>query len=287
MVSVVINKTAVITGATGGLGSELCRTFYRHGYDLILLGRCKKDLLNLQHDISEEGKGARVVSYVADLAVVESIDEIVCDIKDKNSRVDVVINNAAIQGPIGLLDEVDFKDFVRVHAVNFLSPVRLVQGLIPLLRASKGSVINISGGGATGPRPGFSAYGASKAALLRFTENFASEEKVIAAYAIAPGMMPTKLLREVYNAKSKLSMTELVEIEKCFTEKAEDNSFERVCKLAIYLSGDSGRWLSGKIISAVWDDWMKWEDQRHRFSEDMYTLRRITGRTKGLKGLDI
>ena len=88
----------------------------------------------------------------------------------------VIVNNAAIQGPIGPLEQNDFRDWEQTIRVNLLGPVAICRGLLSRMEsAPEASILNLSGGGATGPRANFTAYASAKAALVRFSETLAEE----------------------------------------------------------------------------------------------------------------
>ena len=121
-----------------------------------------------------------------------------------------------------------------------------------------GKIINLSGGGATGPRPNFSAYAASKAAVVRFTETLAAELDGIDVNAIAPGALPTRMLDEVLASGAGSTV--------------EPTTFERATALAVFLGSAASDGISGRLIAAQWDDW---ERSGRRCRDDLYTLRRV------------
>src|SRR5439155_25765749 len=105
--------------------------------------------------------------------------------------------------PMGAVDEVDWQEWLRAVEINLFGTVLMCRAIIPLLRAQGyGKIVNLSGGGATAPLPRFSAYAASKAAVVRLTETFAEELRDchVDVNAIAPGALNTRLLDEVLTA---------------------------------------------------------------------------------------
>ena len=113
------------------------------------------------------------------------------------------MNNAGINGPIGSTDEVDWDEWERTIRVNLFGSVLCCRAILPHFRANGyGKIIQLSGGGATSPRPRLSAYAASKAAVVRFAETLAEElrDTGIDVNAIAPGALNTRLLDEVLEA---------------------------------------------------------------------------------------
>jgi predicted dehydrogenase len=149
-----------------------------------------------------------------------------------------------------------------------------------------GSIINISGGGATSPRENFSSYATSKAAIVRFSETLAMETRGdgIRVNCIAPGAMKTSMLEEVIKKGNKVAGEKEYEIaRKIIVEGGA--SMERVAELALFLASDESNGITGKLISAVWDNWKQWPEHLKELNEsDVYTIRRIAGRDRGHLG---
>ena len=126
-------------------------------------------------------------------------------------------------------------------------------------KRNTGKIIQISGGGATSPLPFISAYALSKAAIVRFVENLSNEIKKynIQINAVAPGPLNTDMLKEILKAGPK-------KVGKAFYNKLliqneeGGTDFEKVCDLILFLASKHSNEISGKIISAVWDNWKNW-----------------------------
>ena len=172
----------------------------------------------------------------------------------------MLINNAAIQGPIGSLEQNDLGAWEQTIRVNLLSPVALCKGLLPrMTNALDASILNLSGGGATGPRANFSAYASAKAALVRFSETLADEVRSqgITVNCVAPGAMKTAMLGAVLERGAESSgAREFAVAAKVFEEGGA--SMDRVADLALFLSSPAARGITGKLISALWDHWECW-----------------------------
>ncbi|HZL36384.1 MAG TPA: SDR family oxidoreductase, partial [Tepidisphaeraceae bacterium] len=144
-------------------------------------------------------------------------------------------------------------------------------------RRGGGRIVNISGGGATSPRPDFSAYAASKCALVRFTETLALEVRAdkIMVNAVSPGAMNTRMLDELLAAGPDAAPREFESALKRNREGGD--SPERAAGLVALLCSSLSNGITGKLISAPWDDW---EHLPQRAAElvnsDVYTLRRVT-----------
>ncbi len=191
-------KYILITGASRGLGESLAQHLAQSGFNLCLVARNEDLLRKLSAKLSSE-TGREIIPSVCDLADPEAVENLISIIKTDLPSLETLINNAAIHGPIGSIWETDWKLWQEVVQVNLLAPVALCRACIPLMRKTGGSIVNLSGGGATGPRANFSAYATAKTGLVRFSETLAEEVKAfgIRVNCIAPGIMKTALLSEV------------------------------------------------------------------------------------------
>jgi len=277
------NKTCLITGASKGLGEVLTRRFWGAGYNLCLVARSELGLKNLVSTLPEN-KGNKIIRLVCDLGDQDQVSELSTKVQASFSHLDVLINNAAIHGPMGALWENDFSFWQQSMQVNLLAPVFLCRVFVPLMKEKGGgSIINLSGGGATVPRPNFSAYATAKAGLVRFSETLAEETKLfgVRVNCIAPGAMKTALLGEIFEKGADyVGEREFTFAKKVFAEGGA--MMENVADLALFLASDNSKGISGKLISALWDDWEHWPEHLDDLSSsDVYTLRRIVGRDRG------
>jgi len=277
-------KYAVITGASRGLGQHLALRFADAGYGLGLVFRNASSMQQTKSRL-DLSKGETCDLFVCDLGDPASVRDLVAEISAKVSQINVVVNNAAIQGPIGPLEQNDLGDWEHTIRVNLLSPVAICRGLLPRMQnAPDASILNLSGGGATGPRANFTAYASAKAALVRFSETLAEEvrDQGVTVNCIAPGAMKTAMLAEVLNSGVENSGGREFAIgANVFAEGGA--SMDLVADLALFLSSQTARGITGKLISAVWDHWECWPDHITELEgSDLYTLRRIVGRNRGL-----
>jgi len=280
-----MNTWVLITGASRGLGKELAHAFWKAGYQLLLVSRqppsCE-EFQKPQLDASDQ----KIKSFSCDLACAEDLEQLLRKLEPFGAEIDVLINNAAIQGPIGEFVNNDAVQWKQTLEVNLMSPSKISQWVGKHMKAKKqGTIINLSGGGATGPRPNFSAYATAKAGLVRFSETLAEELKTynVSVNCIAPGAMPTEMLRQVLLAGPVDSGD--AEYEKARELFAEgQGSTQQVTDLALFLASDQGRRITGKLISALWDNWEEWPNHMEELQQsDVYSLRRITGRDRGMQ----
>jgi len=224
-------RVAIVTGGTRGLGLEIVRAYESAGARVIATGRAQADVTDPE----------------ACAALVE-----------RAGPVTVLVNNAGVLGPAGPLDDNDWDAWVETVRVNLLGTAAMCRAVLPGMRErGYGKIINLSGGGATAPRPNFSAYAASKAAVVRLTETLAGEVDGIDVNAIAPGALPTRMLDEVLASG---------------LERVEPVGFERATALAVFLGSAASDGITGRLIAAQWDDW---ESLRPPLPDDLYTLRRV------------
>jgi NAD(P)-dependent dehydrogenase (short-subunit alcohol dehydrogenase family) len=200
--------------------------------------------------------------------------------------VEILVNNAGVYGPKGESDTVPFADWARAIEINLYGTFLPCQSAIRhMKKIGRGKIINLSGGGATSPLPKFSAYAASKAAVVRLTETLAEELRgfLIDVNAIAPGALNTRLLDEVLSAGPDA-------VGQKFYEKALQQRdlggvpLEKGARLCVYLASPKSDGITGKLISAQWDPWENLDAFRAQLNQsDVYTLRRIVPEDRGLK----
>lgn len=266
-----INKTVLITGATGGIGKAISKHFASAGFNTILVSRSRKDLTKLQKEINNTaGKSIAIVADVSDEA---GLNKKLANIKN----VDVLINTAGIQGPIGKFTDNNYKDWTETIKINLLGTVQAAKVMLPKMKKGA-SIINFSGGGALTPRQNFSAYAVAKTGVVRFTEILAKEltGKGIRVNAVSPGGINTHMFRVMLKAGAKKVGKE--EWQSLVKQKESGGGDPRkVAELCLWLSSGKSAPLSGKTISAVYDDWQKWDSEKIKkiVGSDWYTLRRF------------
>jgi len=279
-------KVAIVTGGSTGLGRRISERFLDAGASLVL---CARDGGPLEETVSELRRRAAadqgVEAISCDVSEPPSSERVVSLALERFGRVDVLVNNAGVYGPMGGLEDVDWTEWTRAIQVNLLGSVLMVRAVLPSMKERRrGKIIQLSGGGATGPMPRFSAYAASKAAVVRFSETVAEEvrELGIDVNAIAPGPLNTRLLDEVLSAGAERVGRDV--FDRAVRQKADGGAgLEAAAALATFLASDESDGITGKLISAVWDEWEAWPAHRDELaSTDAFTLRRITGRDRGL-----
>ena len=188
---------------------------------------------------------------------------------------DVLVNNAAVYGPIGSFATNDWEAWRQTFDIDFLLPAKLCHMVLPgMIKRGYGKIINISGGGACEARPNFSAYSAAKTALVRFTETLAEEVRLfhIDVNAVAPGAHFSGLTKKVLEAGPEIAGIE--EYRNAEKTRAESPDVLDAVRLCAFLASRRSDGVTGRLISALWDPW---EVLAGAVSDtDQYTLRRTT-----------
>ncbi|HUR85976.1 MAG TPA: SDR family oxidoreductase [Solirubrobacteraceae bacterium] len=186
-------QTAIVTGASRGLGLALARALAERGWRLVIDARTEPEL-----------EAAR-----AELAGLTEVVAIAGDVTDSwhraalldaaGPRVDLLVNNASTLGvsPLPALADYPATAFERVLGVNVVAPLVLTQITLPLLPAG-GRIVNITSDAAVEPYEGWGGYGASKAALEQLSNVLAAERPDLRVYAVDPGDMNTRMHQDAF-----------------------------------------------------------------------------------------
>ena len=162
------NQTALITGAGSGIGQDIAVKLAQMGANVVITGR-KESLL--KETAALHGN----ISYiVADVGKTEDVSRVLVEIKQKFNRLDIMVNNAGM-APVTPIAEQTLAEFDTVFNINVRAVVDLTTQALPLLKESKGSIVNIGSAVANQPLPNMSVYSASKAALKTLTFVWAKE----------------------------------------------------------------------------------------------------------------
>ncbi|WP_339051181.1 SDR family oxidoreductase [Rickettsiella endosymbiont of Xylota segnis] len=274
-----LNKKAIISGASKGLGSAIAQAYVKAGASVVICARNRIQLLKKQAELQGIASvNNKVIAIPTDVASPEQVEYLIKIAEEELGGVDILVANAGVYGPKGPLESLDWQAWSDAIDINLKGTVLQCRAVIPLLKKQKkGKIIIISGGGATKPMPNFSAYAASKAGIVRFSETLANELLPfnIDVMAISPGALNTGFLDEVLSAGPENVGHKFyqVSIEQA---KTGGSSPELAAELSVYLASDAADGITGKLISAVWDPWNNLHEYYPEIAmTDIYTLRRI------------
>jgi NAD(P)-dependent dehydrogenase (short-subunit alcohol dehydrogenase family) len=266
-------RTALITGGGRGIGEAIARLFAANGARLAIAARSGDELETVA--ISCRAAGAQCSTHVVDVSIRGQVQ----DLFEVVGPIDVLVNCAGIYGPIGPLADNDMDEWEHGLAVNLMGTVYTCrEATLGMVERGRGSIINLSGGGATTPLPNFSLYAVSKAAVARLTDTLAAElaGTGVRVNAIAPGAIDTRLQDEVLAAGPRAGT--LFDRMRTMRNTGEGATKPDVpARLALFLASDESMSLTGKLISAPYDPWESWDASRIESlnRSPWYTIRRL------------
>ena len=232
------NKTAIVTGASRGIGNAIALALGREGARVVVTARTTEALEALVKRLME--MNSKALSVKADLRVEADIHRIIDDSLSRFGRVDILVNNAAIIHPRIDLVDFDVQLWRQVIDVNLTSAALLMKAVLPSMIARRsGKIINISSIGGRRGAKGRSAYRVSKAGLISLTESVASEVKPygIDVNCICPAGVDTEGYREAFGSKGKAQNLKLM-------------LPDEIAKLVVFLASDESSAITGTAIDA-------------------------------------
>lgn len=184
-------QTAIVTGASRGLGLVTARALVARGWIVIADARSAAEL--------EDALGENVIAIPGDVTDAQHRRSLVETAHDRGG-LDLLVNNASTLGPSPrpMLDGYPLDALRRVYEVNVIAPLGLIQSALPLLRRRRGVIVNVTSDAGTEPYEGWGGYGSSKAALNHLSAILAAEEPDVEVYRFDPGDMNTRMHQEAF-----------------------------------------------------------------------------------------
>ncbi|MFZ4739567.1 MAG: 3-oxoacyl-[acyl-carrier-protein] reductase [Bacteroidales bacterium] len=235
-------KTALITGASRGIGKAIAITFANNGANVAF-----SDLVydeNAQKlEIELNAIGIKAKAYASNAASFEAAEKLITDVAADFGQIDILVNNAGITRD-GLLMRMSENDWDLVMNVNLKSVFNLSKAVQKvMLKQRFGSIINMSSVVGRSGNPGQSNYSASKAGIIGFTKSIAQElgSRNIRCNAVAPGFIETEMTAQL---PPEIKETWIKDIPLKRTGKPED-----VANLCLFLASDLSSYISGQVIN--------------------------------------
>lgn len=265
------DKTVLIIGAGRGIGKRLAIGFAAAGARIGLLARSKAelDLVNLEI----EHAGGISLRLRADVREYEQITAAVDRLSVQLGAVDTLICAHAVFGSIGPLAASNPAEWRQATETNLVGTMNVCRAVLPaMLERRGGKILLLVGPGSEGPRPNFSAYSATQAALVRFAETLSEEvrEANVQVNCMNPGATYTSLTDEILGAGEIAGWKEIKDA--TYIRTTGGTAPDRQIHLAQFLVSERSNHISGKLIS-IHDDWKKLESANAH--TEMYTLRRL------------
>ena len=272
------NKNVIITGGTVGFGKALAEKFLNEGANISICSRNEQQLFDTQSELLSKFPNRIILVKKCDVSIEKDVKEFISYSLDTFKTIHVLILNAGVYGPMGPIETVSLDEWRKSIDINLFGVLLPCRELIPHFKQNKyGKIIVLSGGGATNPMPNLSSYATAKAAVVRLVETLSKE---LSSYnvdinAIAPGAMSTRMIEQVIDAGPEIVGDEFFKKNQNWKQNGA-TSMELGTNLAVYLSSDDSNGVTGKLISAQWDDWKNFGNHLDDLqNSDIYTIRRI------------
>lgn len=259
----------IVTGSSEGLGAELSKNLLKS--DNLVFGISRRGNTELDQN-------SNFVNYQADVSNEAQISSVLNEILHKYEKIDGVVHAAAVSGPLGRIEDTVSIEWIEAININLIGTYNLIRKCANYFREQKtGNFVAISGGGATSPMPRMTAYAASKTAIVRLVESVArdfDDYSKVTFNTVAPGIMKTKMINKVIDAGPEIVGQAYFEQIKDFKINGND-SIPKAVDLIKFLVTNKNHGISGKLISAVWDDWKQLaNDIEYKENLEIHTLRR-------------
>lgn len=238
-------KVAIVTGSSKGIGKAIAKGLAEQGAQVVISSRSQEACDEVANEFTKEG--LKAVGIACHIGKEEQRKNLVDKTIDAFGRIDILVNNAAINPVFGPIEDVDPAIFDKIMEVNVKAPWALSNLVLPHMQKHKnGSIINIASVEALTPGMGLGLYSTSKAALLMMTKNQAKEwgQHGIRANAICPGLIKTKFSAALWTNEKLLN-----KVEKAIPSGRMGQP-EEMLGLACLLASDAGSYMTGGVYTA-------------------------------------
>lgn len=238
-------KVAIVTGSSKGIGKAIAKGLAQMGADVVISSRNQEACDAVVSEFEKEGLNA--VGIACHIGKEEQRKNLVDTVVEKLGRIDVLVNNAAINPVYGPIENVEPEIFDKIMEVNVKAPWALSNLVLPHMQSNKkGSIINIASVEALTPGFGLGLYSTSKAALLMLTKNQAKEwgQHGVNVNAICPGLIQTKFSAALWTNEKLLG-----KLEKSIPSGRMGQP-EEMIGLACLLASEAGSYMTGGVYTA-------------------------------------
>lgn len=270
-----MNKHVFVTGCGRGIGRTIALELANAGY---VVSGCSRSLTELESVKAESGNKIRIASV--DVSKYDDLEKwINGELQASQATPWGLVTAAGVYGPIGTFTENNWEDWKKALEINLYGTLMATKIFTKILLSKKipGRITLLSGGGATKPMPNFTSYCVNKSGVVRFGETLALEllNSGITVNSIAPGAINTKFTDQVLAAGPEKAGVEMYE-SALKQKQGKSSDPKKAAELVCYLMSDKASNVTGRLISAIWDNWSEmhsWNEKRQK--SDLFTLRRV------------
>ena len=240
-------KSAIVTGAGRGLGRASAIALAREGADLVIMSRTPRELEETAATIM--GAGGTVVIQEGDVASPADIRRVVETALASFGTIDILMNNAAVIGPIRQLHQIDAGEWEYAMAVNLTGPWLFAREVAPyMIRRNRGKIINVTSGLGEIVMPPFGAYAIAKAGLIHMTHYLAEELKVhnIQVNGLDPAVMDTRMQEEIRGFGPAVLGPDVYASFLSLKERGRLLPPDQVASLVVFLASDESNDITGE-----------------------------------------
>ncbi len=237
-----MNKLAIITGGTRGIGKQIALTFAKEGYNIAINYRTEnEDLKNTKKEIEENN--VKCFTFQGDVTNFKDCEQFVKQIVEEFGSIDVLVNNAGITRDT-LLMRMKEEDFKQVIDTNLIGTFNVTKNVISyMMKARSGRIINISSVVGISGNAGQTNYSASKAGIIGFTKSLAKEvaSRNITVNAVAPGFIETQMT-DVLKDDIKEEIAKKIPLKRMGTP-------QDVANVVKFLASNDSSYITGQVIN--------------------------------------
>jgi 3-oxoacyl-[acyl-carrier protein] reductase len=238
-----IGKTAVVTGASKGIGAGIAKAFAAEGANVVVnYARAKDDAERVTAEITKAG--GKAIAVQADVSKQADVDRLFEATKKAFGKVDILVNNAGVY-EFAPIEQVTEDSYRRMFDLNVLGTVLSTQAALKLMNGSGGSIINLSSVASLTPPPTGSLYSATKGAVDVITRSLAQElgPRNIRVNSLAPGLVETEGTRAAGTSEGEFKAMALSR-----TPLGRVGAPHDIAKVAVFLASDDSGWMTGEVL---------------------------------------
>ena len=277
------NQVVVVFGGGRGIGKAIAHACAKNGAKVALAARTLPEVEEVASEL-RRSYDTRVLALACDVASYEQVNNLIEETEKSLGPVQGMVCAAGIYGAIGPVDETSPEVWRQAIEVNLIGTFNCIHASVKSMKKRRSGQIVLFSGGGQGAIPNFSSYTASKGGIWRLTETVGAELEPFGIYvnAIAPGLVNTRFLDDLLVAGEEKVGRDLYQ--KSVKQKQEGGiPPEQAADLVLYLLSGESKNLSGKILSARWDDYRSIRDFDAVNKSDLYTAKRVVSADGGTR----